>query len=203
MRAHMMCLALIFLLMFVTGSRDVHAQFQNQTIELSANEGIHDCSLYNEGPKIGTVYVRLLFNIGATGARFRVAPSAGVTLSYLSETHPFAATLGNTQTGISICLGECVVGNAILATISYMSFGTGPNCGLLSLVPHPDAETVEVLDCDGLPQSAWLIDISVPISTPCGCPAPHILPGAPKTFNCAPLAVEASTWGAIKALYRD
>jgi len=189
--------------MFVTESRDVHAQFQNQTIELSADEAPHYCDLYNETPGVRTVYVRLSFNIGITAARFRVIPSSGVTLSYLSETHPIGQTLGDTQSGLSVCFDQCVLGDAILATINYMSFGTGPNCGLLSLVPYPGAETVDILNCDGLPQAAWLIDVNVPISTPCGCPTPHIIPGTPKAFGCEPLTVQASTWGAIKALYRN
>jgi hypothetical protein len=181
----------------------VHAQLQTQVLELSANEFTHDCDLLNVTPGVRTVYVRLFFNIGSTAVRFRVVPGPNVTLSYLSETHMYPMTLGDSQSGISVCFGECLVGDAVVAAISYMSYGTGSNCGLLLLAPHPEAETVEILDCDGAPRAAWLLDINVNHNTPCGCSPLRIVSGTPHAFGCAALSLQASTWGAIKALYRN
>ncbi len=102
--------SLVVCLFFLIVPFDAHAQFQNQTLELSASDVIHNCDLYNGAPGVRTVYVRLLFNLGTTGVRFRVIPGNDVTVSFLSETHPVGATSGSTQEGISVCFGACLSG---------------------------------------------------------------------------------------------
>jgi hypothetical protein len=124
-----------------------------------------------------------------------------VTWSYLSETPSFSTFLGNTQTGITICYDQCLVGSAALVAINYMTYGTSTICtGGVFIVPHPDAETVEVINCDGSPSPAFTRSLTVGW---CSCPSSHIYPGTAQAFDCTPLAVNAATWGAVKALYRD
>jgi hypothetical protein len=86
-----------------------------------------------------------------------------------------------------------------------MSYGTDQHCSEIHIAPHPDAETVEILKCDGTPVAATCRDMRlVPFGTlPCDCPTPHVFPGTPHQFDCLPVATENSTWGSIKALYRD
>jgi hypothetical protein len=180
------------------------ASAQFHTIEVSAEPYQYECLLFNDVPGVRTVYVRSTFNSGSTASRFKVTLGAGVTLTYLSEVHPFAMTVGNTQAGISVCYGDCVWGDLLLATIDYMAYGTGPNCGEILVVPHPDSQAVEILDCDGSPRAAWIRDVAIPSpGNFCSCPSPHLSAGNPKLFDCTPTPIEATTWGAVKALYRN
>jgi hypothetical protein len=177
-----------------------HAQY---TIEASAIDDAYDCQLMSV-PGIRTVYVRESFNFGSTAARFKLGLEPGSTWTYVSETHPFPSTLGNTQTGISVCYGSCLVGNILIASVTYMSYGTDQNCSKVLIQPHPDAETVEIMKCDGNPNAAYSRDLYIETSAGfCGCPDAHLIPGIAKHFGCTPVATENSTWGAIKALYRQ
>ncbi|HEX5132187.1 MAG TPA: hypothetical protein VFX92_06860, partial [Candidatus Krumholzibacteria bacterium] len=75
----------------------------------------------------------------------------------------------------------------------------------LQVVPHPDAETVEERDCAFEPIESDVRDftLSVPPYT-CPCSGVHRFDGTPKSFGCGgPVAVESTTWGRIKALYRE
>jgi hypothetical protein len=171
------------------------------TIELSATGFDYSCQ-QSDGPGIVTVYVRTAFSIGTTASRFRVQASPEVTWSYLSETPLFSTFLGDTQVGIAICYDQCLVDQATLVAIQYMAYGTSTICtGHLSIVPHPDAETVDVIDCNGSPSTA--ITRPLAVGGICACPSPHEYPGTAQIFGCTPLPVRASTWGAVKSLYRN
>jgi hypothetical protein len=198
------CLSPIAAVVLVGAVATARAQFQT-TIEVSTEQYGYVCQLSNDqGPGIRTVYVRHTFNNGSTASRFRVLLGPGSTMVYVSETHPFAQTSGTTQDGISICYGECLPGNLHLATISYMSYATDANCSKVLVVPHPNAQTVEALRCDGSTVAAYVRDLF--ILAPggvCGCPDAHVFFGAAARFECASLPVSGVTWGAIKALYQN
>jgi len=181
----------------------VSAQFD--TIELSVNEFGQECQMINDsGPGLRTVYVRHIFTPGSMGSRFRVSLDPGVTLTYISETHTFPMTLGDTQSGISICYGVCMVPLEVLVTITYMYYGSSVTCPRLRVLPHPDAETIEVINCLGTPEGARAQDMFVVAPNgACGCPTQTAFPGMPKTFTCTPVPVQSKTWGAVKALYRN
>lgn len=169
------------------------------TLELSAGPYTYFCQLNAPGP-VRTIYVRHTFHTGAAASRFRIEQGPGVTMTYLSETHPFPLSIGDSQTGLSVCYGGCLHGSLIVATIDYMSYGSDQNCSEVLIVPHPDAEVVEVIDCLGISSTAWVREISV--GEFCACPDPHTFAGNPETFDCQPLPVESKTWGGVKALYR-
>ncbi len=177
----------------------------SHTIEASSEPFQTNCQLTNDqGPGIRTVYLRHTFNIGSTASRFRVITGPGATMTYLSETHGFAMTLGDSQAGISICYGACTIGSLSLGSISYLSSGTDQNCSQVLVVPHPSSQTVEVLACDETPVVAFAQDLYLiaPGGGPCGCPASHVFAGSPQHFTCSPVPVASSTWGAVKAMYR-
>jgi hypothetical protein len=163
------------------------------------------CEAFDNQPGVHTINVYHRFTGGALAARFRVEAGPGVTMIYAGETHPFSSTVGNSQSGIEVCYGTCLApGDIPLVTISYLSFGTSAPCSELRVVPHPAAEVVETMDCNGTPQNVWggvlLINPSV-LCADCEGTATRF-PGTPESFSCAPLAAQASTWGTIKALYR-
>ncbi len=175
-------------------------------IVVSTDPWANDCEMNNTGgPGLRTVYVHHLFTVGSLGTRFRASLDAGVTMNYISETHPFPMTVGNTQDGLSVCYGACLppTSSGPVAVITYMYLGQTAGCPYLRVVPHPDAETVEVIECDGTPFFSYVKPLSIPpAGASCGCGSQYYILGVPHPFDCAPLPVESKTWGAIKALYR-
>lgn len=173
-------------------------------VEVSPFPGGDYCVMGNDqGPGLRTAFVGLAFNIGASAARFKLMSGPGVTMTYVSESTPYASS-GDTQDGIAICFNTCLVGPVTIATVTYMSHATDERCSELRVVPHPEAETVEVATCDGATVAAYSIDmIIIPPSTPpCPCPAVRLYPGTPMPFDCSTVATENTTWGRVKALYR-
>jgi hypothetical protein len=172
-------------------------------IRISALDYTPLCYLEDFGPGVKTLHVLHLFDPGSTAVRFKIETGPGVTLTYLSEVHHFASTEGNTQDGIAICYESCGEGtNQPLVSISYMSYGTSSDCSRILVVPHPAAQTVDAVGCDGIPMWLFAGDLVIERTTSCGCGDAHGFPGTPELFDCNPVPVATSTWGAIKALYR-
>lgn len=192
----------LLLLTIATHPTPTLAQVEG-SITLSSESNVHVCTIRDWAPGVRTVYVLHRFNVGATASRFRVQTGPGATLTYVSEQHHFASTFGNTQDGISICYGACSVGDLLLATITYLGYGTSSNCSEIRVVPHPLAQTVEAIACEGNPVRASIRDLAIyPVNGGCGCPPAESYPGSPQVFSCVPVPVASSTWGAIKAMYR-
>jgi hypothetical protein len=185
------------------GSAQALAQIEG-SIEVSAQPIPHICSLIDTSPGIRTVYVFHTFNVGATASRFKIHLGTGVTMTFVSETHPFQSTVGNTQEGITVCYGGCLAGDQLLATINYMAYATSAACSQVLVVPHPAAQTVEAMTCEGIAVRTFVNDMFVETGTSgCGCPEAHGFAGTAQQFDCTPTPVAHSTWGAIKALYRN
>jgi len=173
------------------------------SIAISGQPNTNWCTLTDSGPAIRTVYVLHTFSLGAIASRFRIMNGPGATLTYLSETHPFASTIGDTQTGVSICYGGCFSGEHLIATVTYMGYGTSGLCSKLLVVPHPLSQTVEAINCNFDPVPTYVQDLAINTATgTCGCPLVHSFPGAAQAFTCDPVATQPTTWGSVKALYR-
>lgn len=151
-------------------------------------------------PGLKTIYVQHSIFNGATGSRFRIENGPGATLTYVSEVHHFPQTIGDSQSGITICYEGCIINTQVLVSITYMFYGTSEPCSELRIVPHPDSETVEAMDCNYEPVADYVQDFK--FLGDCGCGFMHDFPGTPRSFGCAPLPAEPSTWGRVKALYR-
>lgn len=177
---------------------------QQGEIRISALDDTPLCYLGDFGPGVKTLHVLHLFDLGgSTAVRFKIETGPGATLTYLSEVHHFASTEGNTQDGITICYESCGEGtNQPLVSISYMSYGTSSDCSRMLVVPHPAAQTVDAVGCDGIPMWLFAGDLVIERTTSCGCGDAHSFPGTPELIDCNPVPVASSTWGAIKALYR-
>jgi hypothetical protein len=171
-------------------------------IELSDSPDFSESCVGLDTPGLTTIYV-LHDSPGATASRFRIQSEPGLTMTYVSEVHYFAQTIGNTQTGITICYGgACLASSQLLVAITYMRYGTSENCSELLLVPHPDAETVEAMNCNLDAVRTLVRNYSLTTNFSCGCPFVTYFPGEPTAFDCTPLPVEETTWGRIKAFYR-
>ncbi len=162
-----------------------------------------NCRIFDNNVDIRTISVYHTLNLGAVASRFKVVADPGVTMTYMSETVHTGIATGNTQDGITLCYGFCLVGDGLLVTISYMAFGTSQNCSQIRIVPHPSAETVEAIRCNNEPVGTYVDDLYVaePVNVCPGCPPAHVFLGSPQTFSCEPVPVRSTTWGSIKALY--
>ena len=166
-----------------------------------------DCTLDDTSPRLHTVTVLHKFNAGSVASRFKVELDPGVTMTYLSETIAWPTSVGDFRNGISICYGSCQVGDVVLGTIEFQGYGTSAPCSFVRVVPHPDAETLEAIDCDNQPDysaSTLHLGVGAP-GQDCFCNPhtdPTTYPGTPMLFDCQALPGSSTTWGAIKALYR-
>ena len=187
-----------FLLLIPTAR--VHA-FEG-AITIAGDPSTALCTVTDTAVGTKTFYVVHTFNAGTIASRFKVEAGPGVTMTYVSESHYFPMTIGDTQSGISSCYGSCTTNNQVIASIVYATYGTSSNCSKMLVVPHPDAETVDAIRCDGVAVATFVQDMFVRSSGPCGCPNAHGFSGTPHVFSCQPVTLASSTWGAIKALYR-
>ena len=127
---------------------------------------------------------------GGTACSFSAPKPGCFTASYLSDTTPFTITNGNSQTGVYIHFGACLVEPVWLLTVNYLTFGTTAECCWYWVQPHPSAASgsVEVVDCYG---------------------EVHLWYGGPAIVNpdaktlCGTIPVEGTTWGGVKALFAD
>ncbi len=156
------------------------------------------CFMVDVTPGVRTLYVYHRLGAGR-GVRFRVVAGPGVTMTYLSETH-YYPSLGDTQTGITVCYQQCI-GGPLVATIQYMAYGTSSYYARIDVVPHPETNAVEVMNCDGTISGAWEQPMIINPEAG-GCPPGRWYgdPANPRDF-CAALPVQKTTWGSIKALY--
>ena len=90
---------------------------------------------------------------------------------------------GNSTTDLSIAYGASLVEPALVLTMSYQLFGTSDACSKLRIAPAA-----------GFAAALCLEGGSCFYETPCRTGGLH--------GNC-PVAAESSTWGRVKALYRD
>jgi hypothetical protein len=174
------------------------------SIFLSALSTNWDCELMDATPGLHTVHVIHSLSPGAKGSRFRIAAGPGMTMTYVSEVHSFPMTVGNTQSGISICYGDCLAGDFVVASITYSGYGTSSHCSRIQVVGHPASGQVEAKRCDDVSVRMAVEDLAVSAFVGgCGCPSPRSIPGTPQYFDCVPVPVATRTWGAIKALYSN
>ena len=187
-------------LVAILGRSNGFAQTQG-AIAISSQSSQLVCGFFDNLPGVKTVHVFHTLNyFGATASRFRLEAGPGMTMTYLSEAHPFPTTTGNAVDGVSICYGgACVVGDQLILSVSYMSYGTSTNCAKLNVMPHGSAETVEAITCGGAPVRAYAKDMYMLVD--CGCASERVVTGSAREFDCMPVSNTTKTWGAIKALY--
>lgn len=145
-------------------------------------------------PGSNSFYVVHKLNVGSTASQFRVNDTSGL----FATTQTFPAgylTIGTWNTDLSIAYGGCVIGDHVVATLSFLWFGAPANCGqTLAIVPAPTSP---------IPGEVALVDCAVPSGNleTATAGTGYLLPGC-VTGSCDPNAATTSTWGQIKSLYR-
>ncbi|NIO28034.1 MAG: hypothetical protein GTO29_05715 [Candidatus Latescibacteria bacterium] len=132
-------------------------------------------------------YVAHINTSGSTGSRFMVVQANLACMTYVGETSPFATVMGNSQTGIEIAYGSCVVGSFEVLTIEYAGCSS-PACAALVVMPDTAAtpEAVLVTDCEVPPNLIVTSGGYAWINFDGTCTVP----------------IEDTSWGRIKTLYR-
>jgi hypothetical protein len=178
-------------------AHDVDAQGGN--ISAFADPEHESCILVDDSSKPFSVYVvhtNITDEDGIGASIFSLVAASGFNASYLSETIAFPTYLGSLRDGISIAYGGCHLGPVLLATAFYQGHGSSEPCSFLDIGPHPTylngtLSDPQVQDC-----YFYLF------------PAPSVgrLLVNPTVGQCAPWCVVGSretTWGGVKALYRE
>jgi hypothetical protein len=154
---------------------------------------IDDC---DEG-SVTVLEVRIIHKLAPeiSGSQFMIVASSGFTGTYLGEEYPetFCAH-GNSRYGISIAYGQCYSSPLNILTVRYLIYGTSEKNSYMEVVadassPHP-YETPVMVDCDDPPNLLEAVGGRAYIN-------------GDGTFSCTTTPVKITSWGQIKALYRN
>jgi hypothetical protein len=129
-----------------------------------------------------TAAVMHKFTTGAVASRFKISfPPGSSFFSFATSFVP----VGNVETGIQVGYGQCLNGSFCIGNLVAI-LAPGPICIYPAVGP-----TVTYTDCSLVEYPAFASWANV--GGECG---------AFGESPCTPLAVESSTWGQVKALYR-
>lgn len=156
-----------------------------------------------------TLYVLQKFTTGATGSRFRLEFSPGFMGVLTSVSTPMGNYTGDPTTGLTLSYGSCLAGTLEILEVHLMLTGTSPECSWVRVAAHPSSVDgfPDTYDCIAVRRgTAWTgthiqhrndIFFSCPdLNTGENHNPPSCTPYTPT------VAVDASTWGAVKALYK-
>jgi hypothetical protein len=154
-------------------------------VEIYADPALTQCTLSDTSPRTANIYVSETAYLDE-GVRFRVAASSGFTGVWLSEVSPFYSE-GNSQSDVSIIFGTCLESQVTVLTATYQLFGTS-TCSTLSVAAANGFREPICFHCN--------------FEYPCeGYISLHV--NCAGSSDCNPLAIEPTTWGRVKALYRN
>lgn len=150
------------------------------------------CSFQSDPPGLLALYVVHHAPVQAAGSRFRLEPSADLTMVYQSETLHLGYAQGNLRDGVEIHYGTCLQGDYLVATVIYLADGNSAPCSYVTVAPHPDVASgePEVWNC----AEGWVPDGFVTKI--------YVVKGGNCPGWCFASPTENTTWGAIKALYQ-
>jgi hypothetical protein len=176
-------IALILLL--VAGSVPVADAWPVGRIAIFSDEALTNTTLDDDSMRAVDIYIAHVDHYGVTGSRFKIEAEPGFTGIWLGETSPWAPNIiGTSTTGVSIYYAQCAADDIVLIKSTYWLLGTSQFCTGLTVVPDPGANGYTL--CTGCNF----------VELPCGPP------GALRVGCPAPVPVQESTWGRVKALYR-
>lgn len=171
----------------------VNAQLDR--IELFSDEALSQCALTDANSGIGNVYVvhHIADPLGTDALYFRLVSSPGFTGTWLEDIvrAPARATIGTSQAGFAIAYPmPCPTGSILVLQARYQLFGTSSPCSFVEAAPWEGICCIIVLGCWNTaeyPADGDRIHVNPDVS--CSC--------------AVPVATEPTTWGRIKAMYRN
>ncbi len=149
------------------------------------------CDFKDINPGLITVHIVHVSSGGSSASQFMVQTYGGASLTYVGESSPFQSILGNSQIGVAIAYGTCMLSPIHIMTINYFGNGLSSDCSGLEIVPDPVLAVQEVLiaDCADPPEILIAAGSRAVINNDGSCP-------------CGP-SEEHSSWGKIKSLYQE
>jgi hypothetical protein len=160
------------------------------------------CEIVDSQVGVREIYVVYTLSAGAEAVRFRLESSLGMTMSYLSEVHHVPDLGGDTQGGVTFCFGQFLAAPILLATVTYMAYGTSAQCSEIVVAPYPGSNTIDVIEYEGTHGSAdgsHLIVNPNYLCADCDDLIRYGPPDNPYDF-CQPVGTDVTTWGRIKAI---
>jgi len=191
----MRIILILFLLVCILSPVAAHATFAR--IEPRAvDPASWDSCVFAEPASPGPRQIAVVLRFSSEnlwGLRFAIKQS-DINWQLLDISSPFIKVGGATD--LAIGFGSCIAAPVVAATITYFSFNHSP-CGDIDLTAAPGFADVVATTCnftDTAIQGGALTINGVYDTSP----------GAedPSCF-CPPVATQPSTWGKVKALYRN
>lgn len=153
-------------------------------LHIYSDAALTDSSINDSSPRIVNFYVVEKGSFqGATGVRFSTEPTAGFTGVWLGDATSYYK-VGSSPTDIAVGYAACIPPPILVMTMTYQLYGTSSPCSELRIVPPDHSPCAYTPDMDCSFVEGCITDLR----------SLHI--------NC-PLATEPTTWGKVKALYRD
>jgi hypothetical protein len=165
------------------------------------SDPVYTSCMYSGAPGVAFVYVVHQYTPAATASQWMMQSGGGWTCMWLADTPAFTV-IGNTQTGVAVAYGGCLVSDILLVTVMYNCLAVQPTCAYVEVVVDPGATsgTIEVADC-GSPIALYpgggvgSVLFVGPNGSSCST---H--PGWPGGRPCG-LPTKETNWGKIKAMY--
>ncbi|HKW12855.1 MAG TPA: hypothetical protein VJS69_00065 [Candidatus Krumholzibacteria bacterium] len=154
-----------------------------------------------------TLYVMVRLGSGVTGASFRIEHSSGFTGTLLSSSSPWLNVTGDPSTGVTVMFDNTCQFDCPVMTLNYMFVGGSPDCSWIRTAKNPQLPGggPAISDCAFQWRIAYWEGTHVTSGDSTDCR--NDINYEEHTHFCRPyweptVATEASTWGAVKALYR-
>lgn len=185
--------AVVFAIMLAAGAAE--AQSGGRLAIYSDNPGFTDCNLTETLLASNEMFVVHTGMTEAITVQFKVIHN-WYNATVAQVTYPGNLALGDIFTGVAVTYVGCKPLPHLVAVMTFVPSTPTPECTMLIVAPDPSLESgeIEVVDCSANVLYAtwgWAC-----VNTP-GCCIYGVHP-----WWCEPIATEATTWGAIKALYR-
>ena len=166
-------------------------------LALYSDAGLAQCTLTDTSPGVADVYVvhsvqgSPVVVLGVVGISFALTPSAGFDGTWLEDIVPAGlGANGTSPSGKRVASLTCWFNDKLLLHVRYQMQGGSSSCSFLQAVPYPGDPWIEALTCgygESIPVDGDRIFVNPDSSCPCD----------------VPVATESTTWGRIKAMYRD
>ncbi|HKW14439.1 MAG TPA: hypothetical protein VJS69_08140 [Candidatus Krumholzibacteria bacterium] len=153
-------------------------------LHIYSDAALTDSTISDSSPRIVNFYVvEKGYFSGATGVRFSTEPTAGFTGVWLGDATSYFK-MGTSPTDIAVGYAACIPPPILVITMTYQLYGTSAPCSELRIAPPACCSGVVAPDVDCSFGEGQITDLR----------SLHI--------NC-PVVTEPTTWGRVKALYRN
>lgn len=158
-----------------------------------ADQAGTSCSIPDVGAGIHDIFLIIKHNTGGVRVvKFKVTWTH--TMTPVGETVvPGFVSIGTAANGIEVGFPDCHPEDLYFMKVTFFGSGSSPACSYFSVVAHPLSE---------VPGEVIQVDCNLPFGNI------HAIPGGQAIINTVPVtcdcnvAVNETTWGAVKALYR-